>query len=85
MRTHAQLRAQLIWEMTSERLRHDLHPDAARPCRTSDDLMASYLRAHQALEGLGQAFGLDVRLIRALDLVARDATVRTEHLPRDPT
>jgi hypothetical protein len=82
MRTHAQLRAQLIWETTSERLRHDLHPDAARPCPTSDDLMASYLRAHQALEGLGQAFGLDVRLIRALDLVARDATTRTENLSK---
>jgi hypothetical protein len=82
MRTHAQLRAQLIWETTSERLRHDLRPDAARPSRTSDDLMAFYLMAYQVLEGLGQAFGLDVRLIRALDLVARDAATRTENLSK---
>lgn len=80
MRTHAQLRAQLIWETTSERLRHDLHPDAIRPCRTSDDLMVSYLMAYQALEDLGQAFGLDVSLLRALDLVARDAATRTQSL-----
>jgi hypothetical protein len=42
--------------------------------------MVSYLMAYQALEGLGQAFGLGVSLLRALDLVARDAATRTQSL-----
>ena len=85
MRTRVQLRAQLIWEATSERLRNDLHPEASRPSRTPDDLMASYLMAHHALEGLGRAYGLDVRLISALDLMAHEAAIKTEHLSRSPT
>lgn len=79
MRTHAQLLAQLYWEMTSERLRNALSPDPAKPPCTPDDQMEAYLLAHRALNALGHAFDLNARLSQALDLAPRDPSVIQEY------